>query len=1048
VSQAENVVPQSGFRLSPQQETAWLLGGSDPAFAARCVIRFDGPIEAARLRAALAECVERHEILRTSFPKAAALRAPSQVVHAGIEPAFDVVDGAASVDAADLSAPPLIRATLVADAGRPLLTLTAPALCADRQSLLELVRELAELYAGRALENEPLQYADYSEWRAELLVAGDDNAKAGNDFWREHPRATVPPLLHGRRSAGPASYDAIELDFTSERDGVARAAEALRTNAGVLLEACLHVVVARLGGTSEVVIESTIDSRVHPELEGALGALTQTAQLATQVSTATTVAEVVDQVQRGRAELERWIDYQPVVVGHRDAYGVGFEYLRHLGATFDGVEASVVELTARTTPIALLLSLHDDDRALRGQLMYDTSVYDADDVRVVRDAYAAALKSVADDPHAAAAAVRILDDEARSRIALESRGSAAEIPATTIHALFERQVSRVPDRVAVTDGSVALTYAELDTAANRLAQRLRGLGIRPDDPVGLCFDRSSEMIAALLGILKAGGAYLPLNFEHPAARLQQQLADAGARVVVTTRKLAGPLGAIASEIVCMDDADETVADVEQTSMGPEHAVYVMYTSGSTGVPKGVAITHRNLVNYTTALLARLELDDAEEGLAFGAISAISTDLGNTAVFPSLLSGGTLHLIPPEASLDGARYGAYVAQHPVDVLKITPSHLKGLLATADVAAVAPRRWLVLGGEASTWELVDSVRAAAGCRILNHYGPTETTVGACTFEITGDGERVSRTVPIGRPLPNVSAYVVDESGEVLPAGAYGELWIGGAGVARGYVGQQQETEKRFVSDHFSSDDGRLYRTGDRVRRLRGGALEFLGRIDDQIKIRGYRVEPGEVEAVLSRYDGVRQAAVLALGDAESGWRLVAYVAASPEPSVAALRAYLGETLPEFMVPAEYAFVDALPLTANGKIDRRALESLATSGGGREYVAPRNPVEQRIASMWAEVLGAERVGVHDDFFDLGGHSLLATQVIARVRAAYDAHVPLHALFAAPTVEGLAAAVKEHRPADADDDADELLAELANLTDEEAAALLAGDGDPERRQ
>jgi amino acid adenylation domain-containing protein len=976
------------------------------------------------------------------------MRAPSQVVHERLESVLYEGEGSGVTAPADLSAPPLVRARLRNQSGGHELEITAPALSADRRSLLALVQEVAALYDGTSLDNEPLQYADYAEWRAELLRSGNDEMRAGADFWRDRRRVSVPLLLHGRRAPQPGAYETLAIDLTSAREGLQRAAGTLRTDVGTLLEACLHLVAARIAGDPEVLAETTLDSRVHQELAGALGPLTQTALLSTRVTAATTVAEVVDQVQRARADLIRWIDYQPAVVDQRDTFGLGFEYLEHAAPVFDGAPAHVAELTARVTPVALQLIVRDDGNALRGELSYDAAVYDADDVQTFAECYSAVAADLVRAPNTTAGAVRLLDEPARARVISASQGPEAEVPATTVHALFAEQVRRVGHRVAVTDGSASLTYDELDVAAGRLARRLRELGVGPDVAVGLCFDRSPEMIAALLGILKAGGAYLPLNFEHPVTRLRQQLASAGATVVVTARRLADALDSVAAQIVCIDDDSQAEPDDgEPADVRPDHAVYVMYTSGSTGVPKGVTVTHRNLVHYTRALIARLEAGSVSEGLSFGAVSAISTDLGNTAVFPSLLSGGTLNLIPPDASLDGARYAAYAAEHPIDVLKITPSHLKGLLATAAVSDVAPRRWLVLGGESSSWNLVDGILAQGKCRVLNHYGPTETTVGACTFEVTRDVEsRLSRAVPIGRPLPNVGAFVVDEGLDVVPVGVPGELWIGGVGVARGYAGDEEETSKRFVHDRFSSGEGRLYRTGDRVRYLRGGALEFLGRIDDQIKIRGYRVEPGEVEAVVSRYDGVRQAAVLPLGDAESGWRLVAYVVAAPQPTVADLREYLLTTLPEFMVPAEYAFIDSLPLTANGKVNRQALASLATTGGGeRDYVAPRDPVEERIAAMWSEVLGVESVGIHDDFFDLGGHSLLATQVIARVRAAYNAHVPLHALFAAPTVADLAAAVKQDRPAATDDDADELLADLATLPVDELTALLAADGEAE---
>jgi amino acid adenylation domain-containing protein len=442
---------------------------------------------------------------------------------------------------------------------------------------------------------------------------------------------------------------------------------------------------------------------------------------------------------------------------------------------------------------------------------------------------------------------------------------------------------------------------------------------------------------------------------------------------------------------------------------PDDLVYVMYTSGSTGLPKGVAVTHANLVNYSLAVAERLALAEEEE-LQFAVVSAISTDLGNTAIFPALLCGGCVNLVAPETAMDPQAFAALAEARDIDVLKITPSHLGALLAGSDSAAVLPRRTLVVGGEALSWDVVDDVQSRApSLKIVNHYGPTETTIGSCTWDLAAGAMRQqSATVPIGRPIANSYAYVVDASDELLPPGVAGELLLGGAGVARGYVNRPEETAERFVEDPFGA--GRVYRTGDRARYLPDGAIEFLGRLDDQLKIRGFRVEPGEVESGLARHSAVRQAAVRASQDASGNARLVAYVVTTSDVSGDDLHAFLGESLPEYMIPSAFVSVDSMPLTASGKIDRLALPDPDTAHAEREarYVAPRDEVEEEISRIWGELLGLERVGVFDDFFELGGHSLLATQVIMRVRRVYG-DVPLQAMFIAPTPAGLAEVVRE---------------------------------------
>jgi amino acid adenylation domain-containing protein len=522
-------------------------------------------------------------------------------------------------------------------------------------------------------------------------------------------------------------------------------------------------------------------------------------------------------------------------------------------------------------------------------------------------------------------------------------------------------------------------------------------------------ERSASSIVALLAVLKAGGAYVPLNFEHPAARLAHQLAETQASVLLAETSVGDRLPDFAGTVLLVDGDPaqlEARSGVDVPPVNePDDLAYVMYTSGSTGTPKGVCVTHRNLVTYVAGVLDRLGLTD-EAGLAFAAVTALSTDLGNTSVFPALLGAGTLHLVSPEDAIDHTRFAAYLREHPVDVLKITPTQLRALLDGDDIEAILPKRWLVLGGEALSWQLVERLQAAAPtCRILNHYGPTETTVGSCTFEV-GTASPLGPTVPIGRPLPRARTYVVDHKLRPLPIGVPGELCIGGDGVASGYLAQPEQTQERFLPDPFADEPAaRLYRTGDRVRALDDGNLEFLGRIDDQVKIRGYRVEPGEIQSVLGTHPAVRQCAVVARPSGDDH-ELVAYVVPQGDAPADELRAFLAESLPPYMVPAKFVPLSALPLTASGKIDRRALPDPAEFELAAEYVAPRTPLEEELARIWADLLGVERVGVHDDFFALGGHSLLATQAVIRIRNTI-ADIELHSIFDAPTVAALADAI-----------------------------------------
>jgi amino acid adenylation domain-containing protein len=585
----------------------------------------------------------------------------------------------------------------------------------------------------------------------------------------------------------------------------------------------------------------------------------------------------------------------------------------------------------------------------------------------------------------------------------------------TIPDLVEAAVRRAPDAVAVVAGEHVLTYAELDARANRLAQRLQRLGVRPEVVVGVCVERSLEMAVALLGVLKAGGACLPLDPSYPPERLALMLADSVAPVVLTQPGLTKLLPRSEATTVCLDRHwAGAPAEAPPRRLGPDHLAYVLYTSGSTGTPKGVLLTHRGLVNHHRAAVDRYDLGPGDRVLQF---CSISFDVSIEELFPTWAAGATVVLRPEAEPILGRGWLECLRHSRVSVMNLptaywrqwvrdlqsrgerVPESLRLVVVGGEPAsASAYRSWLEVGGERVRW--------------LNAYGPTEASIMTTLYEPPAPGTApVDRDPPIGRPLPNTTIHLLDPQGQPVPPGAAGEVHIGGVGVARGYLGRPELTAERFVPDPFAERPGaRLYRSGDLARWSEDGNLEFLGRLDDQVKVRGVRIECAEVEAALRAHRQVAEAVVVARQDRGGDNQLVAYVVGGGRetPSAAGLRRFLAGQLPPAMVPAAFVALDALPLTPNGKVDRAALPPPVPTDARGSPDAPRTRVEHAIAAIWAEVLGLEVVGVHQDFFDLGGHSLLAAQVIAEVRERFGAEVPLGALFEAPTVAELATRVR----------------------------------------
>lgn len=585
-----------------------------------------------------------------------------------------------------------------------------------------------------------------------------------------------------------------------------------------------------------------------------------------------------------------------------------------------------------------------------------------------------------------------------------------------VHKLFEQQAARTPHAIAVRFEEQQLTYAELNARANQLARYLRALGVGPETLVGIYLERSLDMVAGLLGVLKAGGAYLPMEIALPKERLKL-FDDAGVRVLLTLEQLKPNLPELKATTVCLDSEWNAISQFGtedlNTAVALENLVYVLFTSGSTGKPKGVAVEHRQLVNYIHGVSERLQLSPHDD---YATVSTIAADLGNTTIFPSLCMGGCLHVVSRARVADPGALADYFGRHLVDCLKIVPSHLAALLKSSQAEKILPRRKLILGGEASRYALVEKVRSLnPGCTIFNHYGPTETTVGVLTYETAFPlaGER-NATLPIGRPLPNSKVYVLDDRMQPVEPGTAGELYIGGAGVTRGYLARPELTAEKFIPDQFGAvPGGRLYKTGDLARHLPDGNIEFIGRIDRQVKIRGFRIELGEIENALARHAGVREALVVYKEIAAGDSRLIGYIVPEPgkqPPEKSELLTFLKERLPDYMLPSVFVSLNAWPLTPNGKVDRDALPTPGAIEPASEVtVHDEDNIELRLAKIWKEVLNVRACQPDDNFFDLGGDSLLAISLFAEIEKDFGISLPMTSLLLAPTIRRLAVTISQ---------------------------------------
>ena len=1044
--------------LSFAQQRLWLSAqrmGVRKTHHVPLSVRLSGDLDSGALRRALDRLVARHEALRTTF--VCKDGQPSQRIGdegTGFALKDDDLRGRGDAErelqrlaieesetAFDLEAGPLARGRLIRLAEREhALLITLHRIVSDEWSMGVLKRELCALYgafreaAGDPLPELAIQYPDYAVWQRSWLSA--ERVQAQSDYWRG-VLADAPPVMElpsdrGRpaRQGDAGAFVALELDET-----LTAGLKALSRRRGTILFMTLTAgwaaLLSRLSGQEDVVIGAPVANRRRIETEPLIGLFANRLALRLDLSGGLPVGELLERVKIKVLEAQQHQDLPfeqvaeiarpPRSPAHEPLFRVMFAWRDEEDARLD---LSGLTVESLPTPYAfakfdLTLSLSEARGRIVGGVEYDAALFDQATVERYGGYLRSLLEGMAADDERPVDRLPLLGEDERHRLLVEWNATDSAYPQDKcVHELFEAQAARTPDATAIAYEDLQLTYAELNSWANRLAHRLWSLRVGPDKRVAICVERSPVMVVGLLGVLKAGGAYVPLDPAYPAERLAYMLEDSAPVVVLShsparaalDRAMAGltvrpPVLDLERDLGAMADRPVAHPDPASLRLTSRHLAYVIYTSGSTGQPKGVMIEHSGLCNYLCwALDCYAPFKEAIVS------SSLAFDATITSIYTPLLSGGVARLLPERRDIDGLKEQV-VEGREFALVKITPSHLELLghwiFSQGGSTSV---QILVVGGEAlssSTVELWRKIQSKV--RLVNEYGPTETVVG-CIFYDVPQQFVPSRVVPVGRPISNTRIYILDKHGEPSPIGVAGEIYIGGAGVARGYLNRPELTAERFISSPFVAGD-RLYRTGDLGRYLPDGNIEFLGRNDFQVKIRGFRIELGEIEARLAQHPAVREAVVLAREDAPGDKRLAAYYTVRPDvvaPESAALREHVAMSLPDYMVPAAYVRLETLPLTANGKLDREALPAPESDAyAAQPFAPPQGKTEEVLARIFAAALKIERIGRHDNFFELGGDSLLGIGVIFEIEKAFDHELATGILFSNPTVEALAASL-----------------------------------------
>ncbi|BAZ69372.1 amino acid adenylation [Fischerella sp. NIES-4106] len=1024
-----------GFELSPQQKNIWLLQQDSSVYRTQMSVLIDGKLNVEALQKAFQELVNRHEILRTKFKILPAIMFPVQVISNTIilnwqeldwtylnaeEQESQILEFLSTNNKCKLNYFLFYVDLIRLSEQKYIFIVTLPSLCADSITLDNLLHELTVLYSNKynCLNNSPLQYVHFSAWRNELLT--DEELELGRDYWHNKQISDFLNLQlpFEKDNFKDKEFEPEVLSVKLADDLVNQVEEFIQKHQiskSAFFLTAWKILLWYLTDQSDIVIGTNYNGRSYPELETTFGLLAQYLPIHSHLEAEDICIQVLQQVDAAICEAYSWQEYfaWDQIIRTTDNSNTlpphlyCFDFQDYQQAYLaDGVLFSVKQKYVCLSPFRIKLNCIDRKYSIDIELHYNSNLFSLEAVKNLSKQYQTLIKSILTEEKATINNLLIIDKVEQEKVLFTWNNTHRDYQAfQCLHQIFETQVEQTPDAVAVVFLDQKITYRELNQRANQLAHYLQKFGVAPEVLVGICMQRSIDLIIGLLAIFKAGGAYIPLDTSYPQERLGFMLAETQASVLLTQQPLLDLIPEHEAQVICIDRDWEEIAQESLenpvNNLTPDNLAYIIYTSGSTGKPKGVMNNHKGVNNRLLWMQEIFQFTTADRFLQK---TPLSFDVSIWEIFSPFLAGASLVLAKPDGHQDSNYLVQLIAQQQITTVHFVPSMLAVFLNEAELEKCQSLKRVFCSGEALSFDLQERFFARVDAELHNLYGPTEASIEVTWWHCQRDSDR--NIVPIGRPISNMQIYILDKYLRPVPIGVPGELHIAGVGVARGYLHRPDLTAQKFIFNPFTSEDNKLYKTGDLARYLPDGNIEYLGRIDDQVKIRGFRIELGEIEAVLHQHYSVSTAIVQAQNQVDEK-RLVAYIVPHPQstPKTSELRYFLEQKLPKYMVPAEFIFLKVLPVLPNGKIDRRALLTAERiqPEPGNYFVAPQTAIQQIVADIWQQVLNLEKVGIYDNFFELGGHSLLAIQIISRLNKAFQIELPIRSLFDAPTVAEL---------------------------------------------